>query len=92
MRVCTVVLKRVLKDCSGALLEFQFENGLVEEKPFRFDSEDLKNYRFADVLCKPVHVRVYRTSEGSIRIDTKHFIESNSLKAFVSFDCFLGVF
>ena len=87
-----VVLKRVLKDCSGALLEFTFDNGVVQEKSFRFDSEDLKNYQFADVLCKPVHVRIYRNDENHVRIDTKHFIESNELKAFVSFDCFLGVF
>ena len=87
-----VVLKRVLKDCSGALLEFTFDNGVVQEKPFRFDSEDLKNYQFASVVNKPVHVRTYVNDEGLARIDTKHFIESNSLKAFVSFDCFLGVF
>ena len=93
MKVNKVVLRRITNgDTPAAWLQFEFENGTVVNKIFKFDSEDLKNYQFKDVINRAVHVKTYTDADKHIFIDTQHFITSNNLVPFIDITTFLGVF
>ena len=88
-KVTKVVLKSIYSEYTKAKLQYHFDDGTVQEKHFKFDSQALMDYKFADVINQPVHLRTYRAEDGSAYIDTKYFIERNNLQAFVCFDNFL---
>lgn len=92
MKVTTVVLRSITNGCTAAKLAFEFEDGTIVDKIFKFDTEELTKYQFKDVINRAVHVKIYSDADKHIFIDTKHFITTNKLVPFVNIANFLGVF